>query len=132
MRLITVNLLSIAPITFTQSVVKQSGSMNQIGKETFKASILLETISKTNLYGVGPQKEYDPSTSFPFRISGTLTELTTHVVAPLTADVTGYKSGRSQEYDTLSKVKSELLGFIRSTIRVFIHQRFVHPFSLDQ
>jgi len=57
------------------------------------------------------QNGYDLSTPFPFRISGTFTELTTHVVTPRSADIAGYKPGRNQENYSLSKAKGDLLGF---------------------
>ena len=54
MRLLTIPLLLIAQISFTQSVVKYAGSMSQMGKENFKATILIDTLQKSNLYGLGP------------------------------------------------------------------------------
>jgi len=57
------------------------------------------------------QKGYDLSTPFPFRIMGTFTALTTHVVTPRSEGVAGYRPGRNQENYSLSMEKGELLGF---------------------
>jgi len=182
MRFYILPLLFTAQVTFAQSPVKHAGSMSQMGKENFKATILLDTLSKSKLFGLGPygkmqgeitvlngkpyisgvqadgtasvsqnwkaeapffvyahvarwksfqlttqieninelqraieqlatENGYDLSTPFPFRISGTFSELTTHVVTPRSSDLTGYKSGRNQENYSLLKVKGELLGF---------------------
>jgi acetolactate decarboxylase len=54
MRFFTLTLLFIAQVTFAQSIVKYSGSMSKMGKENFKATIILDTLPKSNLYGLGP------------------------------------------------------------------------------
>lgn len=54
MRFCVTPLLLIVQVTFAQPVVKHAGSMTQMGKENFKATILLDTLSKANLYGLGP------------------------------------------------------------------------------
>lgn len=179
-------LVSIALLLFSEAVqaqVAHRGSMSEMGKENFKATILLDTLpERKNLFGIGPygkmqgeitvlngkpylsavqadgtaivsknwkaeapffvyanvdrwksypvnteiknisdlqrviedlasQNGYALSTPFPFRISGTFTELTTHVVTPRSADIAGYKAGRNQENYSVSKEKGELLGF---------------------
>ncbi len=182
MKYFTFLILFITQITFAQSIVKVGGSMSTMGSENFKGSILLDTLPKKNLFGIGPygkmqgeitvidgkplvsevqadgtatvsknwkaeapffvyanvarwksyllitqienindlqrpieelatQNGYNLSAPFPFRVSGTFTELITHVVTPRSADVTGYKPGRNQENYSLSKEKGELLGF---------------------
>ena len=57
------------------------------------------------------QKGYDVSRPFPFRITTTITELTTHVVTPRSADVAGYQQGRNQANYTYKNIAGELLGF---------------------
>lgn len=57
------------------------------------------------------QKGYDVSSPFPFRITTTITELTTHVVTPRSADVPGYQHGRNQANYTYQNISGELLGF---------------------
>ncbi|MDZ7650926.1 MAG: acetolactate decarboxylase [Cytophagales bacterium] len=57
------------------------------------------------------QKGYDVSRPFPFRIITTITELTTHVVTPRSADVVGYQQGRNQANYTYQNTSGELMGF---------------------
>ncbi len=41
-------------LSFSQSVVRNIGSMSQMGKENFKAVIFLDSLPKNNLFGLGP------------------------------------------------------------------------------
>jgi len=199
-------LLFLAHTSFAQlPVVRHTGAMSQMGKDNFKATVLLDTLpARKNLFGIGPygkmqgeitvldgkpylsqvqadgtatisqnwqaeapffvyasvprwksyqlnveikninelqraieelatQNGYGLSTPFPFRINGTFTELTTHVVTPRSADVAGYKPGRNQENYSLSKEKGELLGFysqqhqgIYTHKDAYIHVHFIN------
>ncbi len=57
------------------------------------------------------QKGYDVSSPFPFRITTAITELTTHVVTPRSADMPGYQHGQNQANYTNQHISGELLGF---------------------
>jgi acetolactate decarboxylase len=197
-------LLLIAHTSFAQSQVHHTGSMSTMGKENFKATVLLDTLSKSHLYGIGPygkmqgeitvldgipfisqadeqgsgivtqnwnseapffvyahvdqwisypikksiksvrdlqqvieelatKNGYDSSTPFPFRIKGTITELTTHIVTPRSPDVPGYKQGRNQENYTNKNMKGELLGFYsQHHQRIYTHHdSFIHIHFID-
>jgi acetolactate decarboxylase len=47
-------LIIIFKVSFSQSIVRSTGSMSQMGKENFKASIFLDSLPKNNLFGLGP------------------------------------------------------------------------------
>jgi acetolactate decarboxylase len=169
-------------ISRAQTVVTHSGAMSQMAKENFKATIMLDSLNNSHLYGIGPygkmqgeitvldgkpyiaqviedgsatvsknrkaeapffvfanvpswksytlqseiknmnelqllieklatENGFDLSNPFPFRIMGTFTELTIHVVTSRTEELTGYKPGRNQENYSLTKVNGELIGF---------------------
>jgi alpha-acetolactate decarboxylase/formylmethanofuran dehydrogenase subunit E len=51
---IIVSLLFVAQISFAQPVVKYRGAMSNMGAENFKGNILIDTLSKKNLFGIGP------------------------------------------------------------------------------
>jgi len=168
--------------SWAQTTVNHSGAMSEMSKNQFSPTILLDTLVKKNLYGLGPYRRmqgeimvldgipyiaqagadgngsvsrdwnsqapffvyanvarwtsfplkrsvadvrelqraieelatengYDLTVPFPFRITGTFTELTTHIVTPRSADIPGYIPGKNQESYTFREIKGEMLGF---------------------
>jgi acetolactate decarboxylase len=191
--------------SLAQTVGTHSGAMSQMAKENFKATIMLDTLNKSHLFGIGPygkmqgeitvldgkpyiaqvledglahvsqnwkaeapffvfanvnswnsyplqseiknmnelqlaieklatEKGLDLSSPFPFRIRGTFTELTIHVVTPRTEDVAGYKPGRNQENYSLTKGSGELLGFYSQNHQgIYTHKdSFIHVHFINQ
>jgi acetolactate decarboxylase len=169
--------------SFSQPLVRHAGSMSEMGKMNFAASIRLDTLpTNQHLFALGPygrmqgeitvldgspmiaqvqqdgsaaviqtwkaeapflvyadvaswvsfevkagisnmndlqafvqqlakQKGFDVSNPFPFRITATVADLTTHVVTPRSADVAGYQPGRNQANYSYKNISGELLGF---------------------
>jgi len=190
--------------SFAQSLVHHAGALSTMGKENFKATVLLDTLSKSNLNGIGPygkmqgeitvldgtpyvsqvltnntatvsenwqaeapffvyanvnrwvsyslktsienlsdlqrviealatKNGYDVTVPFPFKISGTFTELTTHVVTPRSADIPGYQAGRNQENYSFTNIKGDLIGFYSQHHQgVYTHRdSFIHTHFIN-
>jgi alpha-acetolactate decarboxylase/formylmethanofuran dehydrogenase subunit E len=47
-------LITAFQLSFSQVVIKNVGSMSQMGKEGFKAAVHLDSLPKNNLFGIGP------------------------------------------------------------------------------
>jgi acetolactate decarboxylase len=85
---------------------------------------------------IAQQNGFDLQQPFPFRLTGTITSLTTHIVMPRSPEIAGYRADKKQaDYDLVNQ-KGELLGFysekhqgIYTHKDSFIHVHFV---SKDQ
>ena len=85
---------------------------------------------------IAQQSGFDLQQPFPFRLTGTIASLTTHIVMPRSHEVAGYQFNKKQaDYDLVNQ-KGELLGFyseknqeIYTPKNSFIHVHFV---SKDQ
>lgn len=85
---------------------------------------------------IAQQNGFDLQQPFPFRLTGTIASLTTHIVMPRSPEVVGYQANKKQADYDLVKQKGELLGFysekhqgIYTHKDSFIHVHFV---SKDQ
>ena len=81
---------------------------------------------------IAQQNGFDLQQPFPFRLVGTIVQLTTHIVMPRSPEIPGYKANKSQTDYDLSNQKGELLGFyseknqgIYTPKNSFIHVHFV-------
>ncbi|MFN3841060.1 MAG: acetolactate decarboxylase [Cyclobacteriaceae bacterium] len=54
MKIYTLIMFLLVPFAYAQPVVKHAGAMSTMGAENFKGNILLDTLTKNNLYGLGP------------------------------------------------------------------------------
>jgi acetolactate decarboxylase len=54
MKYLTLLFLFIVHASWAQPVVKHAGAMSQMAKENFKATIMLDTLNKSHLFGIGP------------------------------------------------------------------------------
>ena len=81
---------------------------------------------------IAQQNGFDLQQPFPFRLVGTIVQLTTHIVMPRSPEIPGYKAKKNQTDYDLSNQKGELLGFyseknqgIYTPKNSFIHVHFV-------
>lgn len=85
---------------------------------------------------IAQQNGFDLKQPFPFRLSGSIASLTTHIVMPRSPEIAGYQANKKQADYELVGQKGELLGFysekhqgIYTHKDSFIHVHFV---SKDQ
>ncbi len=94
----------------------------------FSIDIKNQADLQTAIADIAQHNGYDLKTPFPFRITGTFEQLTTHIVMPRNPEVPGYQENKNQaNYDWRNET-GELIGFYsESHQRIFTHHdSYIH------